>query len=152
MLGRPGEGPPVYTYETVPGVPLVSAMRLGPGFSEVRPGAHSHDFLVLNYFEEDGGSLRLGDKEWQIQAGDVYLIAPGEVADASGLEEAEGWGVFFPPESHAGSRVARRQRSLVQPPLFAHHTGRSSAPQRHRRPHLLRDGHATVRLSPHRRG
>jgi AraC family transcriptional activator of pobA len=98
MLGRPGEGPPVYTYETVPGVPLVSAMRLGPGFSEVRPGAHSHDFLVLNYFEEDGGSLRLGDKEWQIQAGDVYLIAPGEVADASGLEEAEGWGVFFPPE------------------------------------------------------
>jgi len=73
-------------------------MRMGRGFSGVRPGAHSHDFLVLDYFERDGGSLRLGDRQWQIEAGDVYLIAPGEVADASGLEEAEGWGVFFPPE------------------------------------------------------
>jgi len=27
----------------------------------------------------------------------VYLIAPGEVADPSGLAAAEGWGVFFPP-------------------------------------------------------
>jgi AraC family transcriptional activator of pobA len=53
---------------------------------------------VLTYFERDGGSLRLGEKAWQIEAGDVYLIAPGEIADPSGLEEAEGWGVFFPPE------------------------------------------------------
>src|SRR5215203_6895836 len=76
-------------------------MRLG---RELSPGglpdvhSHSHDFLVLDYFERGGGSLRLGDKQWQIEAGDVYLIAPGEVADASGLEAAEGWGVFFPPE------------------------------------------------------
>ena len=98
MRGRRDDGPPVYTYEAVPGVPPVSVMRMGRGFSEVRPGAHSHDFLVLTYFERDGGSLRLGDRQWQIEAGDVYLIAPGEVADASGLEEAEGWGVFFPPE------------------------------------------------------
>jgi len=28
----------------------------------------------------------------------VYLIAPGEFVDPSGLEEAEGWAVFFPPE------------------------------------------------------
>ena len=98
IRGRRDDGPPVYTYETVPGVPSVSAMRLGRGFSEVRPGAHSHDFLVLTYFERDGGSLRLGDTEWQIEAGDVYLIAPGEVADPSGLEEADGWAAFFPPE------------------------------------------------------
>jgi len=158
MLGRRDDGLPVYTYEAVPGVPLVSATRLG---RELSPGGlphvhpHSHDFLVLTYFERGGGSMWLGKREWRIEAGDAHVIAPGEVVgvgDASGLEEAEGWGVFFPPESHAGSRVARRQRSLVQPPLFAHHTGRSSAPQRHRRPHLLRDGHATVRLSPHRRG
>jgi AraC family transcriptional regulator, transcriptional activator of pobA len=98
VLGRRDDGPPVYTYEVVPGVPPVGATRLGRGFSGVRPSAHSHDFLVLDYFERDGGSLRLGDREWRIEAGDAYLIAPGEVADASGLEEADGWGVFFPPE------------------------------------------------------
>src|SRR5215217_8042720 len=79
--------------------------RLG---RELSPGGlpqghtHSHDFIVLAYFERGGGSMWLGYKEWQIAAGDVYLIAPGEVVgvgdDASGLEEAEGWGVFFPPE------------------------------------------------------
>ena len=53
---------------------------------------------MLAYFEQDGGSLRLGERGWQIEAGDVYLIAPGEIADPSGLEAAEGWGVFFPPE------------------------------------------------------
>src|SRR5829696_7604852 len=101
MRGRRQDGPPVYTYEAVPGVPPVGAMTLG---RELSPGglpdvhSHSHDFLVLDYFERGGGSLRLADKQWQIEAGDVYLIAPGEVADASGLEAAEGWGVFFPPE------------------------------------------------------
>jgi len=98
MRGRREDGLPVYTYEAVPGVPSVGATRLGRGFSAVRPSAHSHDFLVLDYFERDGGSLRLGEREWRIEAGDVYLIAAGEAADPSGLEEAEGWGVFFPPE------------------------------------------------------
>src|SRR5215203_4642864 len=65
-------------------------MRLG---RELSPGglpdvhSHSHDFLVLAYFERGGGSLRLADKQWRVEAG-----------DASGLEAAEGWGVFFPPE------------------------------------------------------
>jgi len=104
MRGRRGDGPPVYTYEAMPGVPPVGAMRLG---RELSPGglphthSHAHDFLVLVYFERGGGSMWLGDREWRVEAGDVYVIAPGEVVgvgDASGLEEAEGWGVFFPPE------------------------------------------------------
>jgi len=99
MRGRRDDGPPVYSYEAAPGRPPVSALRLGRGSSGgLPPGAHSHDFLVLTYFERDGGSLRLGDREWQIEAGDAYAIAPGEIADPSGLEGAEGWGVFFPPE------------------------------------------------------
>jgi AraC family transcriptional activator of pobA len=67
MLGRRGDGPPVYTYEAVPGVPPVSVLRF-PG-REPLPGvpqdgnAHSHDFLVLAYFERGGGSVRLGDRE-----------------------------------------------------------------------------------------
>ena len=104
MLGRRGDGPPVYTYEAVPGVPPVGATRLG---RELSPSglpeghAHSHDFLALAYFERGGGSLRLADREWRVEAGDVYVVAPGEVVgvgdDASGLAEAEGWAVFFPP-------------------------------------------------------
>jgi AraC family transcriptional regulator, transcriptional activator of pobA len=104
MRGRRDDGPPVYTYEMVPGVPPVSAIRLGQESSPggLPPGAHSHshDFLVLTFhLERDGGSLRLGDRKWQIEAGDVYLIAPGEIVDPSGLEVAEGW----PSSSHPRS-------------------------------------------------
>ena len=106
MLGNRGDTPPVYTYEAVPGVPPVSVLRfLG---HELPPGgppaghAHSHDFLVLAYFERGGGSLRLGDREWRVETGDAYVVAPGEVVglggDRAGFEKAEGWTVFFPAE------------------------------------------------------
>ena len=53
------------------------------------------------------------------KAGDVYLIAPGEIADPSGLEEAEGWNVFFPPEvlgSHVpGAFLSWRAHPLLFP-------------------------------------
>ena len=106
MLGGRGEGPPVYTYEAVPGVPPVSVLRFRgwefpPG--EPAPGhAHSHEFLVLCYFGRGGGSLRLANRQWPVEAGDAYVISPGEVVgagdDAHGLRGAEGWSVFFPPE------------------------------------------------------
>jgi AraC family transcriptional activator of pobA len=90
----------VFTYDTVPGVPPVSAMRLNPGaFAWVLPEAHSHDFLILYYFERDGGSLWLADRKWLIEAGDAYVVGPGEIIDPTGLEdEAEGWAVFFRSE------------------------------------------------------
>ncbi|AHY48113.1 Helix-turn-helix domain (plasmid) [Rubrobacter radiotolerans] len=99
MRGRRGDGLPIYTYEAVPGVPPVSITRLGRRSSEpLPPGAHSHDFLVLDYFERGGGSVRLEDRRWSVEAGDVYIIAPGEIGDLGGLEGAEGWAVLFPPE------------------------------------------------------
>jgi AraC family transcriptional activator of pobA len=121
MRGRRDDGPPVYTYEAVPGVPPVSARRFGrePSPGGLPSGAHSHDFLVLSYFEQDGGSLWLGGREWRIGAGDAYVIAPGEVADPSGVEEVEGWAVFFPPEvlgSQApGSFLSWRAHPLLFP-------------------------------------
>jgi AraC family transcriptional regulator, transcriptional activator of pobA len=105
MLGRRDDGLAIYTYEAVPGVPAVSTIKFGQKLPPDGPPprhAHSHDFLVLAYFERGGGSMWLGDREWQIQPGDVYLIAPGEVVgvgdDASSLHEVEGWAVFFLPE------------------------------------------------------
>src|SRR3712207_7390713 len=60
MRGRRDDGLPVYTYEAVPGVPSVSALRFGrePSPGGLPPDAHphSHDFLVLTYFERDGRS------------------------------------------------------------------------------------------------
>jgi len=65
--------------------------------------AHTHDFLAFTYFETGGGSLRLGKRERSVEAGDAYVAAPGEVIGggegASGFREAEGWGIFFPPEA-----------------------------------------------------
>jgi AraC-like DNA-binding protein len=126
ILGSRGDGPLVYTYEAVPGVPPVSVIRLGhelspSGIPEAH--AHSHDFLVLAYFGRGGGSLRLGDRQWPVEAGNAYVIAPGEVVgvgeDASGLRGAEGWGVLFPPEvlgSQApGAFLSWRSHPLLLP-------------------------------------
>jgi AraC-like DNA-binding protein len=63
--------------------------------------AHTHDFLVLTYFERGGGTLRLDGREWPVNDGDVFVIAPGEVVavgDAAGLAGATAWSVFFPAE------------------------------------------------------
>jgi AraC family transcriptional activator of pobA len=134
MRGWRDDGLPVYTYETVPGVPSVSALRFGrePSTGGLPPDAHphSHDFLVLTYFEQDGGSLRLGDREWQIEAGDVYLIAPGEVADPSGLEAAEGWGVFFPPEVLGSQAPGTFLSWRAHPLLFPFVRGAAGGAQR----------------------
>jgi AraC family transcriptional activator of pobA len=135
IRGRRDDGPPVYTYEAVPGVPPVSVMRLGqePSPGGLPPGAHphSHDFLVLTFhLERDGGSLRLGDREWQIEAGDVYLIAPGEVVDPSGLEEAEGWAVFFPPEVLGSQAPGAFLSWRAHPLLFPFVRGAAGGAQR----------------------
>jgi AraC family transcriptional regulator, transcriptional activator of pobA len=102
-LSRQGRGPKVYTYEVAPGIPPVSVFKLGGDALRGLPQdhAHAHDFLALAYFERGGGSLWLRDQDWRVHAGDVYVIAPGEVVgtgDAKGLKEAAGWGISFPPE------------------------------------------------------
>lgn len=107
MLRQPDGAPPVYTYKPAPGVPSVGVRRfLGGEFPpDALAGhvhAHSHDFLALAYFERGGGALRVDDRAWSVDAGDVFLVAPGEVIgageDVRGLTEAAGWAVFFPPE------------------------------------------------------
>ena len=98
---RRADGTPVYAYERQPGLPPVSVLRLaGP---HLPPGDHSHahDFLVLLYFERGGGGLSIGGRDWPAGKGDAFLIAPGEVVGPRGprgLERAEAWAVFFPPD------------------------------------------------------
>jgi AraC family transcriptional activator of pobA len=106
VSGRRGDGLPVRAFEAVPGVPPVSVLRFPgrelPSGGHTPGEAHTHDFLALAYFERGGGSLRLGAREWPVEAGDAYVIAPGEAvgswAGTSGSRRATGWTVSFPPE------------------------------------------------------
>lgn len=147
-LGRRGDGPPVYTYDHVPGVPSVSVIRfhgheLPPG--EPAPGhAHSHDFIVLAYFSQGGGSLRLADQQWPVHAGDAYVIAPGEVVgageDAAGFADAEGWAVIFPPEVLGSKAPGAFLSWRAHPLLFPFVGGAAGGAQRLKVPASQRPG------------
>ena len=138
MLRRPADGPPVYTYEQVPGVPSVSVLRFVGADELPEPPAHghshSHDFLVLAYMERAGGSVRLGAREWSVQAGDAYVIAPGEVIgvgeDHRGFRHARGWGVFFPPDVLDGERPGAFLSWRAHPLLFPFVGGAAGGAQR----------------------
>ncbi len=101
-VSRRGSGPPVYTYEPVSGMPPISVDRLELVDLAGTAGehAHAHDFLTLAYFERGGGTIRVGSRRWEIEPGDVYVVAPGEVVgavvDAAGDEYGRGWAVYFP--------------------------------------------------------
>ena len=77
---RRGDGLPVLTYEAVPGVPPVSVVRFPhrrPHRGGLQTGqAHTHDFLALTYFESGGGLLRLGEREWSVEAGETHTSSP----------------------------------------------------------------------------
>lgn len=97
-------GAPVYGYRRVPGVPPVGVVRIREGHTSpegvVRPHPHAHDFLVLVIVERGGGRVRLDDREWRVEAGDVLVVAPGEVVTfvEHELHDADGWAVYFPPD------------------------------------------------------
>jgi AraC-like DNA-binding protein len=122
--GRRARGAPVYAYERAAGVPAITVLRfLGPALPGGEPAAdhaHAHEFLVLVYFERGGGSLRLDGREWPLEAGDAFVIAPGEVVavgDVGGLRSAEAWAVFFPADVlHApGGFLSWRSHPLLFP-------------------------------------
>lgn len=119
LARRREDGPPVYAFMAEPGLFPLGTRRFDRDIPAHGPtGAHAHDFLVLAFFERGAGMLRIADREWRVGAGDLYLVAPGEVV-GSGLEEAEGWAVFFPPEvlgAHApGSFLAWHAHPLLVP-------------------------------------
>ncbi|SRR6266536_862020 len=125
LAGRQAGGAPVYAYQRRPGLPPVSIMRMHGGTtpkSGLPHHPHAHDFLVLAYLEKGGGLLRIDDRDWQIRAGDAFVIAPGEVIQigaTGGLEATEGWAAFFPPdvlEPHtAGAFLSWRAHPLLYP-------------------------------------
>ncbi len=80
---------------TAPDAPRVCIEWLDRSHAMARSGPHGHQFLALIYFERGGGRQVIGDRDREVFAGDLYLVAPGELHDVSGIGEAEGWIVEF---------------------------------------------------------
>jgi len=113
--------PATYSMALMPGELPVSTWRLDHdpvgSFEE-----HAHDFPGLAYFETSGGLLRTGRRTWQIEAGDLFVIAPGDVMgsfEATDLAGTDGWGVFFTADALGpdvpGAHLAWRTHPLLFP-------------------------------------
>lgn len=71
-------------------------------------GPHLHGDLELMFYAAGTGTDRLGEAGFDVRAGDVLLVTPGIVHDASGLADARGWAVEFSADA---ATVAGRERS-----------------------------------------
>src|SRR5688500_13755913 len=71
--------PLLFDFESTSGEPHVRAFRLAPENTERFLAPHAHRFFEVVYFEEAGGPHRLGGDGWESEAGDLLIIAPGEV-------------------------------------------------------------------------
>lgn len=110
MVPAPGELP-------VASLRLEHRARMSGALEE-----HAHDFPGLAYFPTAGGLIRTGQRVWQVEAGDLFVIAPGDVmgrvhaADLAGLH---GWGVFFTADALGpdvpGAHLAWRTHPLLFP-------------------------------------
>lgn len=99
---RPGTAIPVHTAIPVPGTPPIATRRIDHehALRVVAAGSHAHDFPVLVFFERGGSVGSRG--EGHPAAGDLYVIAPGDVLtvdDSAALAGASGWSVYFLPEA-----------------------------------------------------
>jgi AraC family transcriptional activator of pobA len=87
---------PIFALEPAsPGAPRIGVEWLDRGHAMALSGPHGHQFLAITYFERGGGLQRIGSQEWDVRAGDLFLIAPGETHEADELGEAQGWMVQF---------------------------------------------------------
>jgi AraC-like DNA-binding protein len=109
---RRADGTPVVGYVPRPGrapvgAELVSGGDLGPDHVPVQ-GSHAHDFYVLVHVESGTGTLRVDSAEWRLDAGDVCVVAPGEVVHAASAApgDARLWVAFFTSDALGTASVA----------------------------------------------
>jgi AraC family transcriptional regulator, transcriptional activator of pobA len=117
--------PATYSMLWAPGELPVAAWRLEHGSAAEISGSfeeHTHDFPGLAYFSKTGGQLRTGRRTWPIEAGDLFVVAPGDVMghiDAADLTDTHGWGVFFTADALGpdvpGAHLAWRTHPLLFP-------------------------------------
>jgi AraC-like DNA-binding protein len=120
------------TFPRAAGVPPVSVERwTGATVRAVHQlGTHAHDFLVLLHAERGHGPMRVDDREWVLEPGDVLLVAPGAVvAPPQDRVSPDGllWAVFFPADAvdpaGAAPLVSWRAHPLLAPYAGGQHGG-----------------------------
>ena len=122
-MGSGRDQPATYSMHPAPGELPVKAWRLEHDWtSDAVHEEHAHDFPGLAYFEVGGGRLRTGRQVWPIEAGDLFVIAPGDVMGSFHAEDlacSQGWGVFFTADALGpdapGAHLAWRTHPLLFP-------------------------------------
>jgi AraC-like DNA-binding protein len=122
-VGLRADGPPTFALAPRPGELPVAVWRIDhaaptPG----RTMAHAHDFPMLVYSADAHGTVPAGGRDRQIGAGDLFVVAPGDVMgpfDAAHAVTGEGWAVSFTAEALGpdapGSALAWRAHPLLFP-------------------------------------
>ena len=122
-VGTRADGPPTFALAPRPGELPVAVWRIDhaaptPG----RTMAHAHDFPMLVYSADARGTVPAGGRDRQIGAGDLFVVAPGDVLgpfDVAHPVTGEGWAVSFTAEALGpdapGSALAWRAHPLLFP-------------------------------------
>jgi hypothetical protein len=122
VLAR-GDGPPTFALAPRPGELPVAVWRLDHGPpARGREMAHAHDFPMLVYSADARGAVPAGGHEQPVAAGDLFVLAPGEVIgpfDTAHAVTGRGWSVSFTAEALGadvpGSALAWRTHPLLFP-------------------------------------
>lgn len=112
-------------------VPITVVHRSGAGLSDLprMRGEHAHDFLSLIYVVDGRWSRRVDGREWDLGAGDAFVVAPGAVigADDGTPSGGEVYTVLFPAEAidpgAAAPLVSWRGHPLLAPFVGSHRGG-----------------------------
>jgi AraC-like DNA-binding protein len=103
----------------------VATLRIEPATVHgVEPSDHAHDFPVLTYITEGGatqGASPAGsDRISNVRAGDLFVIAPGDVVSLgeADIASARGWAVIFTPEALRPTAPASFLSWRAHPLLF----------------------------------
>lgn len=87
--------PPILPYAGTAGAPPVEVQRFDRSHPLSHLGLHGHRFFELIFLERASGEHRIGSEAVKASPGDLFVIAPGEVHDARGIREPEGWLALF---------------------------------------------------------
>jgi len=113
--------PPTFALAPRPGELPVAVWRIDHADPR-RHMAHAHDFPMLVFSADAQGTVPAGGRDWRLDAGDLFVVAPGEILGPFDVPHAvtgRGWAVSFTAEAlgpdAAGSALAWRTHPLLFP-------------------------------------
>lgn len=127
---------PVYRYARAPGVPPVRVLR-STAAGHVPAHPHAHEFVVLIHVWAGSGSVHVDGRDWRLEPGDLFVVAPGDVVAPSashGLDDPDVRLVLFPPDVVEAAAPGALRSWRSHPLLFPYVRGIAGGAQRLRVP------------------